>query len=813
MRFITRSSIAASVICLVALLGAVRPAAAQQTTWDVSNAAELTTALAGAFNNNVANPSLLNTITLTGTISGTSQWIVNANVNIVGGGFTIDMQNADRAFFIAGGTVGISNLTIKRGNAVGGNGGLGGGGGAGLGGGIFVSSGSYSGWTTNDNPQPIVAALGLSVPSVTLSGVSFANNAAIGGGSTFSFGNGLASGGGGMGGNGSIGGGDNGGGGGGGFGNSAVAGGGTGSNGAAGAFVNVSPTTGNTLSAGSGGSGDGNGGAGGATGGGGGGGGDSGLSRVGSGGGGGVGAGRGYFTNSTPPNNGGNGGFGGGGGGNAGEFGNGGTGGFGGGGGASVQSGGNGGFGGGGGKASSGSPGGGGFGAASATPTGSGGNDSAGGGGLGAGGAVFVMAGASVTVTSGTFVSNTVTGGTGGAGNNGSAYGADLFLGGNVVFSTTGTTVVNSLGGAGNLADQNVANNAGDPNANGGVIMAGSGMLLLTGTSYYSGITTVNSGTFALAPNATEQGTTVVTVGQNPGDVATLGLGSSSSLFLGGFNVTTPSASTDQPVMIAQAAGSTGTVVIGNGAGSNGADIGARVFTGGAGNASVVFTQQYWAAGTNLVYPFYTSLTGSLGIVQNGLGTTSLQPLYGANTFTGPVTVNVGTLETTGTAAALAGATSITVNAEGALLLGQTNGVNDSAAVTLAGGELFTGTSLSETFGALNVTVGGWSIIDFMGNSSTLNFSSLSLDGSLASLAILNYDGANDFLNIASGTATGSLSRIAFYSDSGSTLLGYGGFEGTRLVPVAVPEPSTWAMALAGLGCGGYVVRRRRKRD
>jgi hypothetical protein len=35
---------------------------------------------------------------------------------------------------------------------------------------------------------------------------------------------------------------------------------------------------------------------------------------------------------------------------------------------------------------------------------------------------------------------------------------------------------------------------------------------------------------------------------------------------------------------------------------------------------------------------------------------------------------------------------------------------------------------------------------------------------------------------------------------------------GFRLAaPVAVPEPSTYAMALAGLACGGYLVRRRRK--
>jgi hypothetical protein len=36
---------------------------------------------------------------------------------------------------------------------------------------------------------------------------------------------------------------------------------------------------------------------------------------------------------------------------------------------------------------------------------------------------------------------------------------------------------------------------------------------------------------------------------------------------------------------------------------------------------------------------------------------------------------------------------------------------------------------------------------------------------------------------------------------------------GFRLAaPVAVPEPSTYAMALAGLACGGYSMFRRRKR-
>lgn len=69
---------------------------------------------------------------------------------------------------------------------------------------------------------------------------------------------------------------------------------------------------------------------------------------------------------------------------------------------------------------------------------------------------------------------------------------------------------------------------------------------------------------------------------------------------------------------------------------------------------------------------------------------------------------------------------------------------------------------------------------------------------------------ATDFFEIATGTATGSLDQISFYSDAGTTFLGYGGFESTRIVPVAVPEPSTIAMALAGLAAGG-ILRRRRK--
>ena len=733
-------------------------------------------------------------------------------LTIVGNGATIDMSQAnggagDRGFFVASGNVTFENLTIANGVASGGNGVDCGGGGAGLGGGVFVANlvqQEVAGFTTAAN--------------VTLDNVTFTSNRAVGGSSSPA--THAAGGGGGMGGSGGIqnaGTGDVvGGGGGGGFGFGADGGSyasGTSPAGAAGAFIGGAPGGAGLLVSGST--------PGGANGGGGGGvyGAPDFENYYTAGGGGGVGGQAAnpdmYSSNRA------DGGFGGGGGG-AGQLNYGGNGGFGGGGGASNATstpdkdgteipllGGNGGFGGGGG-----------FGLSQAGKGGFGGGEGylydgngdqpgiAGGGGLGAGGAVFVMGGAGLTIVNGTFSGNTVVSGSGWV--NGSSYGGDLFVGADTTFQVNAgqTLAIGSLGGAGNVGDPNVSAKATNPNVNGGLVKTGAGNLTLTGTSYYSGITTIHSGTLALASGAMEQGTTVVTVGQNAGDVATLQLGSSSTLTLAGWNSANPTASTDQPVMIAQNAGSTGQIVIGDGPGSNGAFIAARTFTGGAGTASVVFTQQYAASsGTTPVYPFATTLTGSLGIVQAGTGATLLQPLYGANTFSGPVTVSSGTLATTGTAAALGNVTNITVHAGGVLALGQNGGVNDLASLSLAGGVLQTGTSLSETFGALAVT-GSTSLIDFLGNAATLDFATLDLGGHLS---IWNYSSATDFLAIATGTATGSLEQISFYSDAGTTFLGRGGFESTRLVPVAVPEPSTIAMALAGLAAAG-MLRRRRKR-
>ncbi len=384
-----------------------------------------------------------------------------ASVTIVGNGDTLDARGLP-GLFVYSGAVEIDDLSIINATTVGGTGLAGGGGGAGTGGGLFIASAG----------------------AVTLDNVTFAHDQAIGGTGRAGHIQSLSSavgGGGGLGGTGPSRGG------GGGIG--LAAGGGDRYNGG-GAGIVLGAASGGGSAAGTGGGG-----------------GTQPLTvhyvTLAGGGGGGIGGGAGTATA------GGAGGFGGGGG--AGLLNNssnftamaGGAGGFGGGGGAAAFRngvvagvGGAGGFGGGGGNGHV-TSGVGGFGGGDGHSRGS----SYGGGGLGAGGAIFVQQGGSLTLAgSGGEHDNGVTGGLSGHGYNatqsgpGSALGSGLFLQGNetVTFAPDATHTVTI---SDEIADMTGSNDHSRQIGAGALVLDGQGTLVLSGNNTFTGGVALERGT------------------------------------------------------------------------------------------------------------------------------------------------------------------------------------------------------------------------------------------------------------------------------------------------------------------------------
>lgn len=588
-----------------------------------------------------SNPSASYVLELTQDISATQQFVINGDVTILGQSHTIDMGNADRAFFIQGGTVSIQELTIQNGLAQGGTGGQAGGGGAGLGGGIFVGSGAYQ-------AADGYSISGVSAPNVTLDQVYIQNSKAQGGtGGNYATG-GAWGGGGGMGGQGGAGGGDgDNGGGGGGFGNSATGGSGDSGNGSSGSFINNWSGTGTY-----GGAGDDGGGSGGNYGGGGGSGGGWVRSAPGAGGGAG-----GQGGQSVDSGLGGAGGFGGGGGG-GGDTGTGGAGGFGGGGGGGGDTGGAGGFGGGGGGGNT-TGGAGGF--------GGGAGGSAGGGGLGAGGALFVMPGASVTITNSAtatsgdgskpiyspFSNNSVEAGKSQEsptlGQDGKKWGPDVFIAGQVVYQATPdfVTVIPASG----ITD----GGSGTPYP-GSVMVSGSGEVQMAGYSNYTGSTIVSGqALFQINDNIQFTGTSQVIVGAAAGDNASLQLGSNVTFTMGGTNPT---------VVLGQVAGSNGNFTIGAGGQqypSTPSNLNITEVTTGAGTGYL-----YFSTGSGTVN-FTAAISGHITVTLNGSSTVSLNNTTSANTYTGGTAVESGVLQISGNTTTPLGTGGVTLGTHGTI--------------------------------------------------------------------------------------------------------------------------------------------------
>ena len=463
--FSLRAFATAIALALVAGTGAAHAA-----VFEANDTASLITAI----NSANASGDAVNTITLTANIALTGTLpILNpqsgSQLVIEGRKKTIDGGSSERIFFANTGDIAIRDITLANAKAQGGNGGEGGdgggGGGMGAGGALFVR-GDLDGHAG---------------ASVTLRNVEVVDNAAVGGSGNFEGGiNGFTAGGGGLGGDGGT-----------------------------------YPTGYNNTPRGSGGGGalpGENGQAGsGTTGGAGGGpsGGDGGADHLSGQQGGdlsGGGGGGGGFGSGGP---GGDGGFGGGGGGGGG----GGDGGFGGGGGGGNGGGGSeGGYGGGGGTA-------GGFGSVSAGGFGgAGGTSTRGGGGAGMGGGLFVMEGGTLIIEDGFTVNgNTVTGGaSAGGATHGEAFGSGLFFqgSGNATFrpgagqtQTIGDVIADETG----VVAGGYTPPAGFTPGAWSLTKHGDGTLVLTGDNAFTSGTVLDGGALSVGhDNALGSGTLTV---------------------------------------------------------------------------------------------------------------------------------------------------------------------------------------------------------------------------------------------------------------------------------------------------------------
>jgi autotransporter-associated beta strand protein len=214
-------------------------------------------------------------------------------------------------------------------------------------------------------------------------------------------------------------------------------------------------------------------------------------------------------------------------------------------------------------------------------------------------------------------------------------------------------------------------------------------------------------------------------------------------------------------------------------------------------------------------------ISGTGGLIKDGGST---QVITGANTFTGSTTINNGSVTAAAGSgnAALGSSTDLTVNSGGTLLLGASDQINNTAAVTLAGGTLSKGNSNeglanAPGMGALTLTASGSTLNFGSGTVGVLTFASFT-PGSFT-LTIDNWTGA------AATQGGATTDRLIFNSDQSANLnsfffTGYapgamefslpGGYY--EVVPAVVPEPSTWIGAALTFALLGFnALRRRRK--
>jgi fibronectin-binding autotransporter adhesin len=430
---------------------------------------------------------------------------------------------------------------------------------------------------------------------------------------------------------------------------------------------------------------------------------------------------------------------------------------------------------------------------------------------------------------------------------------------GNLVFG--GTTLANggfllTIDGANNTSIANVISGSG------GLTKTGAGTLTLTNTNTYTGASTISGGTVSVnrdtSLGATSGGLTI--------NAGTLEI---ATTFTNTRAITLGNAASAVQVDAAQTF-TVNNAITGTGAlNKTGAGImvlgGANSYTGGtnvsagtlriSNNDKILNTTDLTVSGGTFdVQTFsetvrnvtlssgsitgsgagkvtassYAVQSGTVSAILAGTGATMTKTtagtvtLNGLNTFTGATTVSGGTLTlSSASGGALGSTTSVTVNSGGTLLVSANNQINNAATMTLAGGTFRLsgaqeGTTAATGVGAL--TLSSNSVIDLAGTS-LLHLAASNGQTWTGTLSIYNWNGtlktgggAEQLLLGTTNTALtqAQLNAISFYSDSGTTFLGTGGFATVgngEIVPV--PEPATYIASIFALG---VLVRHQRKR-
>jgi fibronectin-binding autotransporter adhesin len=294
--------------------------------------------------------------------------------------------------------------------------------------------------------------------------------------------------------------------------------------------------------------------------------------------------------------------------------------------------------------------------------------------------------------------------------------------------------------------------------------------------------------------------------------------------------------------------------------------------TSGTGGASNAVVGGFTAVSTLTVNPSGTdTFNGTLGgagtnqnelaLIETGTGTLNLNA---ANTYIGGTTISAGTLlanNTSGSALGTTGAVSVTGTLGGGNGLSNSNAPSGTAGGSLA--PLIGGASLQNYAASTVGVIGAAVTINSAGTLTpgngglvgTLSFSSGLTLSSGANLTYAFNGTANSYADVTAGGLTLTNSSAPIYSvdlltESGGNftptgsgvynLIGYNSVSGFNansfnvtdqevgytytftndttddiiqldVTAAAVPEPSTWAIVLAGLGCMAFTLHRRRQ--